>query len=233
MKKIAFVGSSGGNLFKQGGNDIQGMMKEILLQTRAAEMEVAAVQYILASSSLDTAGPDSPTKLYTWKDNQLYLEKEGTLSEVNETAKETDGLIADLIKEGKIDGVMFVSANPENVNHLTFTAAIRDRPSPCRNGWKLCSKGTEYGWESPLGFRDNRNHQPHQSGGLYHCFCKRMGNPLPPGHREYRNPGSRKASVKYLEANQFSWDHDDQPPGVYCHGPLPCPQQNPGAFHSF
>lgn len=124
MKKIAFVGSSGGNLFKQGGNDIQGMMKEILLQTRAAEMEVAAVQYILASSSLDTAGPDSPTKLYTWKDNQLYLEKEGTLSEVNEAAKETDGLIADLIKEGKIDGVMFVSANPENVNHLTFTAAI-------------------------------------------------------------------------------------------------------------
>ena len=42
MKKIAFIGSSGGNLFKQGGNDIQGMMKEILLQTRAAQMEVAA-----------------------------------------------------------------------------------------------------------------------------------------------------------------------------------------------
>ena len=51
MKKIAFIGSSGGNLFKQGGSDIQGMMKEILLQARAAEMELAAVQYILASAT--------------------------------------------------------------------------------------------------------------------------------------------------------------------------------------
>ena len=88
MKKIAFIGSSGGNLFKQGGNDIQGMMKEILLQTRAAQMEVAAVQYILASSSLDTAGQDSPAKLYTWRDGELYLEKEGTLSQINDAALE-------------------------------------------------------------------------------------------------------------------------------------------------
>ena len=53
MKKIAFIGSSGGNLFKQGGNDIHGMMKEILLQTGAADMEISPRQYILASSSLD------------------------------------------------------------------------------------------------------------------------------------------------------------------------------------
>lgn len=124
MKNIAFIGSSGGNLFKQGGNDIHGMMKEILLQTQAAGMEVCAVQYILASSSLDTASQDSPAKLYTWKENRLYLEKEGTLAEVNETAQKIDVRIADMIKEKQIDGIMFVSANPEKVNHLTFTAAI-------------------------------------------------------------------------------------------------------------
>lgn len=124
MKKIAFIGSSGGNLFKQGGNNIEGMMKEILLQTRAAEMEVAAVQYILASSSLDTASDSSPAKLYTWKDGSLYLEKEGTLSEMNEAAKEVDARIAKMIQDGQIDGVMFVSAEPDKINHLTFEAAI-------------------------------------------------------------------------------------------------------------
>ena len=110
MKKIAFIGSSGGNLFKQGGSDIQGMMKEILLQARAAEMEVAAVQYILASASLDTASPDSPAKLYTWRDGNLYLEKEGTLSRINEAALAVDAQIAEQIRAGQIDGVMFVSA---------------------------------------------------------------------------------------------------------------------------
>ena len=43
-KQIAFIGSSGGNLYKQGGNDIAGMMKEILAQTKAADMEIAFVQ---------------------------------------------------------------------------------------------------------------------------------------------------------------------------------------------
>ena len=124
MKKIAFIGSSGGNLFKQGGNDIQGMMKEILLQTRAAQMEVAAVQYILASSSLDTAGQDSPAKLYTWRDGELYLEKEGTLSQINDAALEVDARIAQMVREGQIDGVMFVSAEPDRINHLAFQAAI-------------------------------------------------------------------------------------------------------------
>ena len=65
-KQIAFIGSSGGNLYKQGGNDIAGMMKEILAQTKAADMEIAFVQYVLASGSLDTVGPESKASLYTW-----------------------------------------------------------------------------------------------------------------------------------------------------------------------
>lgn len=58
-KRIAFIGSSGGNLYKQGGNNLSGMMKEILLQTEAAEMQVTYVQYVMASGSLDTVGEDS------------------------------------------------------------------------------------------------------------------------------------------------------------------------------
>ena len=38
-KKIAFIGSSGGNLYKQGGNNLPAMMKEICGQTKAADME--------------------------------------------------------------------------------------------------------------------------------------------------------------------------------------------------
>lgn len=125
MKKIAFIGSSGGNLFKQGGNNIQGMMHEILLQTRAADMEITALQYILASSSLDTAGADSPAKLYTWQNGNLYLEMEGTLAEVNEAALSVDARIASMIEEGQIDGVMFVSTEPDRINRLTFEAAIQ------------------------------------------------------------------------------------------------------------
>ena len=59
-KKIAFIGSSGGNLYKQGGNNLPAMMKEICGQTTAADMEVTFVQYVLASGSLDNVGPDSP-----------------------------------------------------------------------------------------------------------------------------------------------------------------------------
>ena len=52
-KKIAFIGSSGGNLYKQGGNNLSAMMKEICGQTTAADMEITFVQYVLASGSLD------------------------------------------------------------------------------------------------------------------------------------------------------------------------------------
>ena len=45
-KKIAFIGSSGGNLYKQGGNDLPAMMKELCGQTKAADMEIVFVQYV-------------------------------------------------------------------------------------------------------------------------------------------------------------------------------------------
>ena len=70
-KKIAFIGSSGGNLYKQGGNNLPEMMKEICGQTKAADMEITFVQYVLASGSLDNVGPDSPATLYTWNGTEV------------------------------------------------------------------------------------------------------------------------------------------------------------------
>ncbi len=46
MKKIAVIGSSGGNLRSQGGADPQKMMAEIFAQAKAAGIEVSAIQFI-------------------------------------------------------------------------------------------------------------------------------------------------------------------------------------------
>ena len=70
-KKIAFIGSSGGNLYKQGGNNLPAMMKEICGQTKAADMEITFVQYILASGSLDNVGR-TVRQLYTHGMEQKY-----------------------------------------------------------------------------------------------------------------------------------------------------------------
>ena len=126
-KKIAFIGSSGGNLYKQGGSDIAGMMKEILAQTGAAEMEIAYVQYVMASGSLDNVGPDSPATLYTWGGSAVQEEFKGSLAEVNEYAKKTDAALAEKIKAGEIDGMMFVSADPKGANAESFAAAAETR----------------------------------------------------------------------------------------------------------
>lgn len=124
-KRIAFIGSSGGNLYKQGGNNLQGMMKEILQQTKAADMEIVFVQYVLASGSLDTVGPDSPATLYTWNGNDVTEAYKGTLEEVNTYAVQVDQELADKIDRGEIDGVMFVSASPDGANKETMEACAR------------------------------------------------------------------------------------------------------------
>ena len=46
MKKIAVIGSSGGNLRSQGGADPQKMMAKIFAQAKAAGIEVSAIQFI-------------------------------------------------------------------------------------------------------------------------------------------------------------------------------------------
>ena len=69
-KKIAFIGSSGGNLYKQGGNNLSAMMKEICGQTTAADMEITFVQYVLASGSLDNV-----CLLYTSQDGKREKNK--------------------------------------------------------------------------------------------------------------------------------------------------------------
>ena len=46
MKRLAVLGSSGGNLYNQGGSDPQGMMKEIFNQANSAGIELAYIQFV-------------------------------------------------------------------------------------------------------------------------------------------------------------------------------------------
>ena len=71
-KKIAFIGSSGGNLYKQGGNNLPAMMKEICGQTKAADMEITFVQYVLASGSLDNVVTRTVRQFYIHGMEQKY-----------------------------------------------------------------------------------------------------------------------------------------------------------------
>ena len=53
MKKIAIIGSSGGNLYNLGGAEPEKLLQEIYQQCEAAGVEVAAVQFIAAEASMD------------------------------------------------------------------------------------------------------------------------------------------------------------------------------------
>ena len=134
-KKIAFIGSSGGNLYKQGGNNLPAMMKEICGQTTAADMEITFVQYVLASGSLDNVGPDSPATLYTWNGTEVQAVFQGTLTEVNVEAEKVDAKLAKKIDDGEIEGVMFVSASPDGANRQAMEACARTKiPMPGTGG---------------------------------------------------------------------------------------------------
>lgn len=124
MRVIAVVGSSGGNLYNQGGNDPYGMMKEIFQQANSAGLEVGYIQFIGSSQSMDHISQDMTAKLY-FLESQERLEstEEKKLTEINELAKVRDEELKQLILEGKIDGLMLMSSDPKGVNKEALGAA--------------------------------------------------------------------------------------------------------------
>lgn len=59
-RRLAVVGSSGGNLYSHGGDDPVGLVGHIRRQAAAAGMEVTAVQLVAVDSSMDAAGTTPP-----------------------------------------------------------------------------------------------------------------------------------------------------------------------------
>lgn len=128
MKRLAVLGSSGGNLYKQGGNDPNGMIKEIFTQTDSAGIEVRYVQFIGTSSSMDGISMDAKARLYTLDgEKSLKASEEKTLREINNMAEQTDEEVATLIRTGEIDGIMLMSCDPKGANKKALKAAAEKK----------------------------------------------------------------------------------------------------------
>jgi len=131
VKKIAVVGSSGGNLYMQGGNNPQALLKEIFTQAGSAGIEVGFVEFIGASRSMDNIPQDAPAKLYSLgSDGSVTESEQKTLAEINEDAKAQDIILAEKIRNGEIDGIVLMSCDPKGINLASMTAAA-EKKLPC------------------------------------------------------------------------------------------------------
>ncbi|MCJ7840943.1 PTS sugar transporter [Lederbergia sp. NSJ-179] len=127
MKNIAILGSSGGNLYNLGGKDPEKLLKEIFIQCDSAGINIKAVQFIGAEVSMDMAKEHSKAGLYILKETKPTRIFEGTLTEVNDEANSIDSEMAQNIRDGKIDGLIAMSIDPEGTNKEAILAAVEKR----------------------------------------------------------------------------------------------------------
>lgn len=127
MKQLAVIGSSGGNLYNQGGNDPKKMIGEIFTQAESAGVKVAYVQFIGTNTTMDNISMDAKARLWTLENGELVSGEEKTLKEVNAEAAKNDKELADLIRSDKIDGIMLMSCDPKGTNHEALTAAAEKK----------------------------------------------------------------------------------------------------------
>ncbi len=125
MKTLAVIGSSGGNLFYQGGNNPEEMLGELKAQAQVAKIKIGFVQYIQASRTMDNISLDTKAKLIGLGENdELIASVMQALSEINNLAHKSDELLAGMIMTGEIDGLILMSCDPEGANKMALKAAV-------------------------------------------------------------------------------------------------------------
>lgn len=127
MKKVAIVGSSGGNLYAQGGNNPAGLLKELFVQAESAGMEIGFVEFVATEKSMDNISQEAKASLYVLNEGKAYTEGQFTLEQVNAEAKAQDARLAELIHNGEIDGLMLMSCDPLGVNNESIKAAAEKK----------------------------------------------------------------------------------------------------------
>lgn len=127
VKRVAILGSSGGNLYNLGGKDPRSLLGEMIRQTVAAGMEIAGIQFVAAEASMDRAKPDTKAALWTWNGKEAAVRYEGKLEDVNQEALQEDSAIAALVKNGAVDGVILVSADPKRTNAKALGEAAKKK----------------------------------------------------------------------------------------------------------
>ncbi|MGN8646840.1 PTS sugar transporter [Gracilibacillus sp. HCP3S3_G5_1] len=146
MKKIAIVGSSGGNLFNLGGKNPAKLLEEIKKQAVSAGIKIDAVQFIGAEESMDSAKETTKASLWKIDSTDVFVEGEkGRLIDINLEAQQVDHQIAEMIDHGEIDGLIVMSGDPDKTNKQTIEAAARNGVPVVGTGGtsmaKIASKG--------------------------------------------------------------------------------------------
>lgn len=146
MKKVAILGSSGGNLFNLGGKNPSKLLKEIFNQCEPAGISVSAVQFIGAEVSMDVAKNSTKAALYVWKEQELRIVYEDTLQKTNEKALQEDIKIAEKIRNDEINGLILMSIDPEYANKEAIQAAIDKKiPIVGTGGTAMAAVGAQGG----------------------------------------------------------------------------------------
>ncbi len=123
MKRIAIIGSSGGNLFNSGGKEPKKLLGEIITQASSAGIEVGSIVFVGATVSMDNIKENTEARLYSYSDNEIVVSDLELLNKVNEMAIEEDKKLAKDILQGSYDGIVVMSADPKKTNKASFSAA--------------------------------------------------------------------------------------------------------------
>jgi len=127
MKRIAIIGSSGGHLYVLGGKDPQGMLDEIVRQAAAAGFEVSDIVFVGTSSSMDHVTDKTTARVWTQSPEGPSAGPEMTLAEANEAAKAASSGLAAAIRNGSVDALVMISADPKNTNREVIAAAAETK----------------------------------------------------------------------------------------------------------
>lgn len=127
MKRIAIIGSSGGNLFTSGGKDPRKLLGEIITQSNSADIEVSHIVFVGATVSLDNIKDTTEARLFTLENGEIVSSDLALLNEINIKAKEADSKLAKEIEAGNVDGVVVMSADSKNTNAKSLKAAANKK----------------------------------------------------------------------------------------------------------
>ncbi|MFT8362192.1 MAG: hypothetical protein ABF608_03365 [Sporolactobacillus sp.] len=126
MKKLALIGSSGGNFYRLGGNAPEEMLRTLLRTMAVADFEWQDALFVAADRSFDQkTNDDARASLYILEEGHLKHIGQGTIQDINQRAAQYDVEIAERIDAGDIDGLVAISSDPQGINKHAVAAAAR------------------------------------------------------------------------------------------------------------
>ena len=127
MKKLAVVGSSGGNLYNLGGKEPLKLIGEIITQANSTDFNVTDVVFVGANKSMDNIDDKTQAKLYYLDNGNLISTEYQSLDSTNQLGRKHDEALADKILNNEIDGIIFASADPKRLNNAAIKAAAEKK----------------------------------------------------------------------------------------------------------